>query len=147
MTPGKRTNLGWLLHFCLFLWRFHRYVIKNCISLDFSDNGTIWTARHCVFAYDGFVKNNNSVTTAQRMFGGLVSRFGDVPWPPRSPDLPCCDFFLRGRLKERVYTQKPRILADLNQAITEEVQSIQPNMLTDWCIKNCTFVFECVGTV
>lgn len=95
--------------------------LKNCISLHFSDNGTIWTARHSVFAYDAFVKNSNSVTTAQRMFGWLVSRVGDVPWPPRSPDLPCCDFFLGGHLKERVYTQKPQTLVDLKQAITEEV--------------------------
>ena len=26
----------------------------------------------------------------------LISRFGDIPWPPRSPDLTPCDFFLWG---------------------------------------------------
>jgi len=24
----------------------------------------------------------------------VISRFGDVEWPPRSPDLSACDFFL-----------------------------------------------------
>jgi len=36
-----------------------------------------------------------SITVVRRMFSQLVlSRFGDVPWPPRSPDLSACDFFL-----------------------------------------------------
>ena len=30
----------------------------------------------------------------RRMFPGrVISRFGDIPWPPRSPDLTTCDFF------------------------------------------------------
>lgn len=33
----------------------------------------------------------------------LVSRKGDVEWPPRSPDLSICDFFLWGYLKEKVF--------------------------------------------
>lgn len=57
------------------------------------------------FLYDALVKYKNSVITAQRMCEWLVSRVGDAPWPPRSPDLPCCDFFLWGRLNDRVYTQ------------------------------------------
>ncbi|CAK1553272.1 unnamed protein product [Leptosia nina] len=34
----------------------------------------------------------------------LISRFGDIPWPPRSPDLTPMDFFLWGYLKEREFT-------------------------------------------
>ena len=26
----------------------------------------------------------------------VISRFGDIPWPPRSPDLSVCDFFFVG---------------------------------------------------
>ena len=37
---------------------------------------------------------NESMTIVRNMFPGhLISRFGDVPWPPRSPDLSTCDFF------------------------------------------------------
>jgi len=33
----------------------------------------------------------------------LISRFGDVPWPPRSPDLSTCDFFFFGVFWNRVF--------------------------------------------
>ena len=39
----------------------------------------------------------------QKFPGRLISRFGDIPWPPRSPDLTSCDFFLWGYLKSKVY--------------------------------------------
>lgn len=56
------------------------------------------------------------------------SRFGDFPLPSKSSDLPGCDIFLWEHLKERVYTHKPWTLTNLKQAITEEVQSIQPHI-------------------
>ena len=37
-----------------------------------------------------------------RFPGRLISRFGDVHWTPRSPDLSICDFFLWGHLKAKV---------------------------------------------
>jgi hypothetical protein len=54
----------------------------------FQDNGTTsHTAR-------------NSMQTVQEMFPGhVISRNGDVAWPPCSPDLSPCDFFLWGHLK------------------------------------------------
>jgi len=37
------------------------------------------------------------MTTVRNMFPGhLISCFGDVPWPPHSPDLSTCDFFPLG---------------------------------------------------
>jgi len=36
----------------------------------------------------------------------VISGFGDVPWPPRSPDLTAPDFFLRSYLKN-VYSTCP----------------------------------------
>ena len=42
----------------------------------------------------------------------LISRFGDIPWPPRSPDLTPCDFFLWGYLKSRVYVSNPTNLLE-----------------------------------
>ena len=43
--------------------------------------------------------------------GRLISRFGDVPWPPRSPDLTPPDFFLWGYLKGKVYINMPNTLS------------------------------------
>ena len=61
--------------------------------------------------------------------GHLISRFGDVPWPPRSPDLSKCDFFLWRYLKSRVYTHKPRTLNDLKEAIRQEIRPIDRQLL------------------
>ena len=60
--------------------------------------------------------------------GHLISRFGDVPWPPRSPEL-SCDFFLWGYSKSRVYTHKPRTLNDLKEAIRQEIRPIDRQLL------------------
>jgi len=58
----------------------------------------------------------------------LKPRFGDMPWPSRSPDL-SCDFFLWGYLKGRVYTHKPRNLNVLKDAIRQEVLTIHQQLL------------------
>ena len=73
---------------------------------------------------------NESVTIVRNMFPGhLISRFGDVPWPPRPPDLSTCDFFLWGYLKSRVYTDKPRTMNDLKKVIGQEIRPIDRQLL------------------
>jgi len=70
------------------------------------------------------------MTIVRNMFpGDLISRFGGVPWSPRSPDLSKCDFFLWGYLKSRVYTHKPRTLNDLKEAIRQEIRPIDRQLL------------------
>lgn len=59
------------------------------------------------------------------------SRFGDILWPPRSPDLAILDYFPLGFLKLRVYIDRPCILAELKEAIRKEVQAILQKMLQD----------------
>lgn len=59
----------------------------------------------------------------------LISRFGDILWPPRSPDLSMCDFFLWGYLKSHVYEIKPRTLDELKEAIRREVSLINRDIL------------------
>ena len=61
----------------------------------------------------------------------VVSRFGDVPWPPRSPDLFACDFFLWGYLKSKVYVRKPRKVDDLKVSICEEIATVPQGMLVN----------------
>ena len=48
-------------------------------------------------------------------------------WPPRSPDLTPCDFFLWGYLKSKVYVTAPRDMADLIQRIDREADAIKQN--------------------
>lgn len=61
--------------------------------------------------------------------GRLISKFGDLNWPPRSPDLTAPDFFLWGYLKERVYLNDPKTLEDLKANIIREVDLITAEML------------------
>lgn len=60
----------------------------------------------------------------------VISRFGDVPWPPRSPDLSPLDFFLWGYLKGKVYIDKPNTLQELKLKIIQEISRITPDMLS-----------------
>jgi len=84
------------------------------------------------FQQDGAIAHtaNESMTIVRNMFPGhLISRFGDVPWPPRSPDLSMCDFFLWGYLKSRVYAHKPCTLNDLKEAVCQEICPINCQLL------------------
>ena len=73
-----------------------------------------------------------SMTVVRQMFPQhVVSRFGDVPWPPRSPDLSACDFFLWGYLKSKVYVRKPRTVDDLKVSIREEIATVPQEMLVN----------------
>lgn len=62
----------------------------------------------------------------ERFHGCLISRGGDVSWPPRSCDLTPLDFFLWGYLKARVYANKPRTPNDLKNNIRMTINEIQP---------------------
>ena len=60
-----------------------------------------------------------------KFFGNrIISKNGDIHWPPRSPDLSICDFFLWGYLKSKVYARKPRNIDELKNKIKEEIASI-----------------------
>lgn len=59
----------------------------------------------------------------------LISRFGDIPWPARSPDLSSCDYFLWGHLKQKVYETRPATTEDLKVRIREEIAAITPALL------------------
>lgn len=57
-----------------------------------------------------------------------------LPWPPRSPDITPCDFFLWGFVKDRVYVPPlPHDLPTLKGRIAQAVASITPDLLqTVW---------------
>ena len=84
------------------------------------------------FQHDGATAHtaNESMTSVRNMFPGhLISRFGDVPWHPRSPDISTRDFFLWRYFKSRVYTHKPHTLNDLKAAIRQEIRPIDRQLL------------------
>ena len=68
----------------------------------------------------------------REMFPGrLVSKYGDVDWPPRSPDLTAPDFFLWGYLKGKVYANQPKTLRALKTNIRREIAAITTEMLEE----------------
>jgi len=73
-----------------------------------------------------------SITVVRQMFPQhVVSRFGDVPWPPCSPDLSACDFFRWGYLKSKVYVRKPSTVDNLKVSIREEIANVPREMLVN----------------
>lgn len=58
----------------------------------------------------------------------LISRRTDNPWPPYSPDLNPCDYFLWGYLKERVYENNPQTREVLKANIRREIRRIPVDM-------------------
>ena len=56
-----------------------------------------------------------------RFEGMVISRRGDVNWPPRSCDLTPLDYFLLGFLKSQVYANKPQSTDALKVNITKAI--------------------------
>ncbi len=50
-------------------------------------------------------------------------------WPPRSPDLNPCDFYLWGHLKSVVYNPLPKTLDDLKANINREIKKFSKDVL------------------
>jgi hypothetical protein len=71
--------------------------------------------------------------------GWLISRYGDLPWPPRSPDLTAPDFFM-GLPEGKGISNKAQELKD---SIHREILSIQQETLTSvmdsvvWRVQHC----------
>jgi len=84
--------------------------------------------RHVWFQQEG-----GTAHTARALMAAVrhqtISRFGDLHWPPRSPDLSMCDFFLWSYLKSRVYATKPRSLPQLYKAIRQNIAQIDEGLL------------------
>lgn len=73
---------------------------------------------------------NETIQFLQRKFPGrLMSKRGDIDWPPRSPDLTPPDFFLWGYLKSKVYVSNPQTIDELKANIRVEIITIPPEML------------------
>lgn len=83
------------------------------------------------FQQDGATSHTARATMEllfQMFPGKLLSKNGNIDWPPRSPDLTATDFFLWGYLKSRVYADGPQTLKHLKQNIREEINKISTDM-------------------
>ena len=57
-----------------------------------------------------------------------IGRGGPLAWPPQSPDLTPCDFWLWGMIKERVYSKKVRDIEELKDRIQGVISNIPREM-------------------
>ena len=75
--------------------------------------------------------SDRSLEFLSRYFPGnrFISRRTDFPWPPYSPDLNPCDYFLWGYLKERIYDNNPQTLADLKDNVRRETRRMSADMI------------------
>lgn len=92
------------------------------------ERGDLWFQQDGATAHTAII----TMTVLRNLFPGrLISRFGDIPWPPRSPDLTAPDFFLWGYLKEKVFESRPANLEELRNRIREEINLIEPETLQE----------------
>lgn len=72
---------------------------------------------------------NETMALLRTKFNGrVISRHGDIHWPPRSCDLTPLDFFLWGYLKEKVYVNNPRTIPELKDEIIRHINGIEPQV-------------------
>ena len=101
-----------------------------------------------LFQHDGATSHTArmSMNAVNALFPNrFVSRNGDIPWAPRSPDLTPCDYFLSGYLKTKLFETRPRTIADLKQRIQDEVAAIPVKMLKgSWTVSGPDLRNACV---
>ena len=81
-----------------------------------------------------FQQDGATPHTANIVQKWLKLKFGNffidkTKWPPRSPDLNPCDFFLWGYLKAKVYCPLPKTIDELKLNISREIKKINKKML------------------
>lgn len=100
-----------------------------------------------------FQQDGATPHTANMVQQWLTSKFNDKfiakqKWPPRSPDLNPCDYFLWGYLKGRVYNPLPKTLNDLKVNIEREIKNINKEMLKKVFVnfeKRCKLIISAEG--
>ena len=68
------------------------------------------------------------MAVVREMFGTVISRFGNISCPARSPDLTVPDFFLWGFLKYGVFRRRIMTIQELKQATVDEVAAIDKDL-------------------
>ncbi|GBM96917.1 hypothetical protein AVEN_105156-1 [Araneus ventricosus] len=74
----------------------------------------------------------------------IISRHFPTTWPPRSPHLNPCDFWLRGYLKDVVYGGPILNLAELKNRITQHIYNITTETLQS-VLLHAVLRFQLIG--
>ena len=104
----------------------HSFLMSFLEDIPLNERQKLW------FLQDGASSHTSRqcMKTLRQMFPGrLISRYGDINWPPRSPDLTAPDFFLWGYFKHEVYKKLPSSIPELKHAIQTEIRNIQQDTI------------------
>ena len=127
---------------------YFRIVRYNFVQREFGALGinpeNVWWPAHI---------SNHSMHYLRRHFPGkVISKRGDVIWPPRSPDLAILDFFLWGYLKHKIWSVQrnlqPSNIEQLKESIRRNCREIPRNMILDsfqGMINRCNKCIEADG--
>jgi hypothetical protein len=65
-------------------------------------------------------------------------------WPPHSPDLSSCDFYLWGYLKGKMYENNPKTIDELKENIHRSIEAININVLRKVSLNVISCAKKCV---
>ncbi|GBN41737.1 hypothetical protein AVEN_192270-1 [Araneus ventricosus] len=74
----------------------------------------------------------------------IISRHFPTAWPPRSPDLNPCDFWLWGYIKDVVYGDPVANLTELKNRITQHIHNITTETLRS-VVEHAVLSFQLIG--
>lgn len=76
--------------------------------------------------------------------GRWIGRSGPILWPPRSPDMTPCDFFLWAHIKRQVYARRPETLDELRLYITEAFDRLDVETCERVCVSVSDRFIKCL---
>lgn len=78
-----------------------------------------------------------------------IGNGGPTPWPPRSPDLNPCDYYLWGHLKQLVYeveiTDRNQLIQRIHEAATRIRNSINLLRIQENLVRRCELCIQAGG--
>ena len=121
----NRTLMGMLIWICWMRTSSRTWLIfliinfKMAVSCDFGGHKTVLQLTNLSLYEIGFWKSSKGVWS--------LCIYHAFEWPPRSPDLTPCDYFLWGYLKDKVYRTPPQDINDLRNKIQDEAELLRGN--------------------
>jgi hypothetical protein len=116
-------------------------MINEFLALKLPLNYNLWFQQNGAMAHMAMI----GMAVLQRLFlQWMISRFGDVPWPPGLPDLTAPEFFLWGYLKSKVYSRRPVDLSALKHAIWDKTVNKSEGTLPEVMRSFSTRVHLCI---
>ena len=77
-----------------------------------------------------FQQDGATIDLLRSIFGNrIISRNGDVTWPPRSCDLTPLDYYVWGAVKDKCYANNPETIQDLKDEIQTAIADIRPETI------------------